>query len=212
MKSLAQLCKITRVPSFFSKSDIAKVFSLRDQHLENFGPGSWARPGWKTTYISAGGILQEKAPELHEKLTGLVRRVSTTIFPGPPSEKEEALSSLSVRCAEVHEGQRGGSLNDPRHFDVGSVVTVDILLSDDFTGGTFTTLEQGGELLQHSFELGDALIFPSYKYHSIQPIQSGVREVLVVEYWHGEEKHCNHRCDVREGDCKRTGADERVPK
>ena len=38
-----------------------------------------------------------------------------------------------MRCIELHEGRAGGSLSDPRHFDNGSAVTVDVMLDDGFT-------------------------------------------------------------------------------
>ena len=52
-----------------------------------------------------------------------------------------------------------------RHYDAGSLVTMDLMLSStaDFTGGVFTTLEADGELLPHTFERGDLLIFLSVR-------------------------------------------------
>ena len=56
--------------------------------------------------------------------------------------------------------------------------------------------------LEHAFERGDALIFPSYKYHGVSRVESGRRRVLVLELWNGEERFCNHRCTVARGDCE----------
>ena len=41
------------------------------------------------------------------------------------------------RCAEVHTVTPGGSLADPTHFDAGSLLTIDVMLSrpDAFEGG-----------------------------------------------------------------------------
>ena len=81
----------------------------------------------------------------------------------------------------------GGGLPDPYHHDIGSLVTVDVMLSDpvtDFEGGEFHTLETNGHMKPHTFaSMGDALMFVSHKYHSIQPVARGVRRSLVVELW-----------------------------
>jgi predicted 2-oxoglutarate/Fe(II)-dependent dioxygenase YbiX len=65
------------------------------------------------------------------------------------------------------------------------------------------TLEADGASATHTpFEKGDALVFPSYKYHSVAPITKGTRKVLVLEFWRGEERTCNHRCTVARGNCR----------
>eukprot|EP00966_Prymnesium_polylepis_P156290 3610723-Prymnesium_polylepis.2 len=89
-----------------------------------------------------------------------------------------------------------------------SVVTLDCMLSreGDFDGGLFQTLECDGQLKTHAFAHGDVVVFPSYKYHSITPVTRGCRRVLVVELWHGDEKHCNHRCDTAQGSCAEEGS------
>jgi hypothetical protein len=38
--------------------------------------------------------------------------------------------------------------------------------------------------------------WPQYKYHSVAQITGGVRRVLVLEYWQGDENCCNHRCEL----------------
>ena len=85
------------------------------------------------------------------------------------------VEEVGVRCVEYHTVQPGGGLPDPKHHDIGSLLTVDILLSspsDDFGGGTFSTLEADGKLLPHRFggrsegqeRPGDALLFLSHKW------------------------------------------------
>jgi hypothetical protein len=61
-----------------------------------------------------------------------------------------------------------------------------ILLNDptEFTGGAFTTLEaDGGVISYDDFQQGDALVFVSEKYHSVQVVESGTRRTLVTELW-----------------------------
>ena len=155
-----------------------------------------------------------------------------------------------MRCAELHDVRAGGALRDPGHFDGGSVVTVDVMLSDDFEGGEFLTREfievppsksppilspepqdddddddddsddddYSGEVVAgygsggvciggstrmeaHLFTKGDALVFPSHKYHTIAPVTRGRRQVLVLEFWRGDARPCNHRCEVESGPC-----------
>jgi len=44
------------------------------------------------------------------------------------------------------------------------------------------------------FEKGDAIVFLSHKLHSVTPIKSGTRCVLVLEFWEGSECIGSHRC------------------
>ena len=114
---------------------------------------------------------------------------------------DDALEGLKIRCAELHTCSPGATLRDPKHFDSGSVVTIDIRLRGDFEGGDFTTLETDDTLLRAAtFEVGDALVFPSYKYHSVGEVTTGVRRVLVCEFWRGEERECNQRSMTAYGD------------
>eukprot|EP01052_Picozoa_sp_SAG31_P031852 SAG31_NODE_3424_length_4291_cov_1.659113_7_plen_106_part_00 len=87
------------------------------------------------------------------------------------------------------------------HYDMGSCVTIDIMLTQPKDGGSFQTLETNGQLLSHKFERGDAVIFPSHKYHCVQPVVNGTRQVLILELWVGEERSCNHRCEQHFGRC-----------
>ncbi len=112
-----------------------------------------------------------------------------------------------MRCAEFHEVYPGGALPQKEHFDGGSLVTVDIMLADpdkDFTGGTFQTLEKDGSLQKHEFKQGDAVVFVSHKYHCVAPVTGGRRNVVVIELWQGEARHCAHRCMQHWGRCEYT--------
>lgn len=57
------------------------------------------------------------------------------------------------------------------------------------------TLEPDGNLVPHEFEFGDVMVFPSHKYHCVEPVENGTRRVVVVELWEGAEKKCAHRCE-----------------
>ena len=210
-RAVASLARVVHVPNFLSKDDIALVRRLERAHHNRLGPPPPARRGWHSTYLSAGGLLRAAAPELHRRLGELRYQVDVTPFlpqpqpsseplpsagPLPSASAQQLLSGLEARCVELHEGRAGGSLDDPRHFYNGSVVTVDVMLDDGFTGGALCTLEADGSMLAHDFAAGDALVFPSYKYHSVTRITGGVRRTLVIEYWRGDENRCNHRCEL----------------
>mmetsp|Transcript_38686 Transcript_38686/g.93150 ORF Transcript_38686/g.93150 Transcript_38686/m.93150 type:complete len:344 (-) Transcript_38686:24-1055(-) len=206
-RKTASQSSIVRLPNFFSAAEIAQVFDARDEHHRRLlGPPPMARQGWRTTYLSAGGLFRAKYPELHARLRSLRHEVDLSIINDviPDEEKSDArsalLDDLEMRCIELHESGPGGSLNDPGHFDNGSVVTADVLLEDGFDGGSFSTRDGNGTVSTHLFERGDAIVFPAYKYHSVAPIVSGRRVTLVVEFWQGDENQCNHRCDLIRGE------------
>eukprot|EP00434_Breviolum_minutum_P010356 symbB.v1.2.009137.t1/scaffold577.1/size258142/12 len=92
----------------------------------------------------------------------------------------------------------GGGLRDPYHYDVGSLITVDVMLEEAEAGGEFQTSESKVKgLMTHRFEAGDALVFLGHKYHCVNPVTKGRRRVLVVELWAGTERCCGHRCEHR---------------
>jgi hypothetical protein len=177
------------------------------------------------------------------ELSRLVRKVvDSTYAMVKSSSQHQSVGKLplredvAIRCVELHEVGPGGALPNPQHFDGGSVLTIDVMLSApaDFTGGNFCTPEEatsfssppdastvagkkeivhavgdmgeglgpGEVLIAQRFELGDALAFLSHKRHCVQPVTSGVRRVMVIELWCGEERTCAHRCEHHWGDCK----------
>ena len=77
---------------------------------------------------------------------------------------------------------------------------MDIMLAEpeaDFTGGQLFTPEVDGTTLRAPLHhRGDAVLFPSHKYHNVAPVTSGRRRVLVTELWEGPERVCAHRCST----------------
>ena len=112
-------------------------------------------------------------------------------------------ATLNLRSAEYHDIGPGGALPHPKHLDYGSLITVDFMLSDtdDFEGGTFSTLEADGTLQPRAFERGDMIIFLSHKYHCVAPVTAGRRNVLVCELWEGLPRICPQRCSDAFGPC-----------
>ena len=60
------------------------------------------------------------------------------------------------------------------------------------------------------FEKGDMLLFLSHKYHTVAEVTSGLRQVLILELWQGEERECAHRCEQHWGACTTTLAVARM--
>ncbi len=134
-------------------------------------------------------------------MPGLLARIAAAAWEADKAEGWGLLQGKTlgtdggVRIIEYHTYEAGGKLVDPEHTDAGSLVTVDILLSDRFEGGHLETPNAGGAApTRHAFELGDALLFPSEKYHGVSRVVGGTRHVLIVEFWDGPDRRCAHYC------------------
>ena len=154
---------------------------------------------WKTTYLSAGLTFQRELPGVLAKVVALARQAERAqmrdVFP-PGLE-------LRPRCVEFHEMSEGGALADAKHYDSGSVLTIDVLLADprvDFEGGDlrFPGSEGAATYLERP---GDCVVFASHKYHRVERVRSGTRRVMIIELWEGPERSCPHRCECAKAPC-----------
>ena len=204
--SLAQLSAVVRVPNLLNGDEIGQLEQLRSElpihrtiHEE---PGD---PVWETTYLNCERAIEVRLPSLRRKLVAAMRAVDATHW------NLFRRRAVAPRVIEFHRyTQRGAGadsdgaarrLLDAHHCDLGSLVTMDVMLSSasEFEGGIFQTMGVDGNYATHSdFERGDALFFLSHKAHSVSPIVRGERRVLIVEMWEGREKHCDVRCDARQ--------------
>ena len=164
---------------------------------------------WVTSYLSTDGLVQKHLPEVLDKLIDKAIEADKLQQWGLLSGDR---SDIRVRVVELHRVQRGGALADPTHSDLGSLVTVDVMCSDstEFEGGQFSTLEASGQLATHEFAKGDAMVFPSHKYHCVRPVTGGTRRVMVMELWRGETRKCAHRCLYHLGPCSFSVAQSRL--
>ncbi|KAH8046111.1 hypothetical protein JL722_13829 [Aureococcus anophagefferens] len=182
-RGAAQRLPAIRIPNFCSEDELATIDALGAEHARRHGPpvaASPTRPNWTTQYLNADGLARERAPELLDRLVDLATDVGEHFGAALAQRRSRAVRRApSVR--------RGSSLADPMHFDSGSIVTLDVMLDEADAGGVFETLEADGALRPHVFERGDAIVFPSYKYHSVSQIEAGLRRVLVMELWQGGE-------------------------
>lgn len=159
---------------------------------------------WRTRYLHTAGEFRRRAPDLLQRIVDAAIRADAEPTGWGILSHGARAQCVRPRVIEHHLVSPGGALPDPTHFDGGSVITIDFMLSDpgvDFTGGEFCTAEGDGSYSQHSFARGDALLFVSHKPHCVRPVRTGMREVMIVELWEGAERTCSHRCPQHFGVC-----------
>mmetsp|Transcript_16108 Transcript_16108/g.24186 ORF Transcript_16108/g.24186 Transcript_16108/m.24186 type:complete len:282 (-) Transcript_16108:255-1100(-) len=208
--------KVVLIPKLLSAEEIGSILDWHETASRSLGSaGRTAMNGaaplrqgaWETSYLSTNDSFRKKFPHTYQKLRDAVLQAdSQTDMPllcqnnGPIQASE-----LQPRCIELHTVQTGGSLPYKFHHDHGSVLTLDLMITDTFEGGTFCTSEADGNLIEHKFhQAGDAVVFVSHKPHCIQPVTKGLRRVLVLEFWLGEPRFCAHRCEQFSGTCHHT--------
>ena len=227
----AQATRVVLVKRFLSDADLAeldaRLAALLREPLGTFSRDANGVPQlcgapWETTYLHTNGAFARACPDLRHRLLALAGRVDAAegwgLLGGDSVGSAEKLApragacgGAQLRTVELHRVLPGGALADRRHFDGGSLVTVDVLLSRpagaDFAGGEFCTPELDGTMAVHAgFERGDALVFVSHKRHCVAPVRAGVRRVLVAELWDGPERTCAHRCMDPRRECAYTVA------
>ena len=204
----AQLTKVRHVKSFLTHDEVNKVKQKIDEVKDECGQLSRdkngntnfeSNPTWKTMYLHSS----DKSFQ-NEVLSSLKKRLVDAAFAADREEGWNLTTQVShqvnSRTIEFHEGTKGAGLIDANHFDGGSLITIDLMLSKpgvDFQGGRFSTNGQ-----QLSFDEGDLLIFVSHKHHWVTEVTEGRRNVLVMELWDGHERTCAHRCLKRFGECR----------
>ena len=210
----AQKTSVVKVKSFLSPSEIDVILhTVKQSNLSAYTSNNEedvnkdGDPIHTTTYLQTHNTFEEKLGWLHQRVLRIIRSLNKANQWGFHINK---LSSLNVRVAEYHEMEVGGALRNAEHYDIGSLVTVDIMLQEATEGAIFQTLESSVQdingsaesyLRPHPFQAGDALVFVSHKYHCVSPLLAGSRKVLVIEFWNGQKRICGHRCDIPFGEC-----------
>ena len=207
---VAQLTKVIHIPNFVSADQIRQLRAVaaRGKAEQCIGLVQRSSEGlqldggaWQTSYLHTGGFMSQRQPELLEQIRAAVLRVDAEHWQCLAGRDPEA---LQFRTIEIHEYEAGGGLRELKHYDSGSCITFDVMLSEpgkDFEGGGFVTPNKDGSLDQTVVGQGDALVFLSHKYHNVEPVTEGTRVVLVTEIWEGVEKRCAHRCSYPEDCC-----------
>ena len=167
----ARASRVQHVEGLLTDDEILSVHALAD----TVGPHQVNKAGklnWKTSYLNSMHHFSTHLPALKAKLIQAARDVDArsgwNVLSGVESSK------LGVRVAEHHTVGVGGCLPWIHHRDIGSLVTIDVMLSapEDFEGGRFQTSEVDGTLTSHTgFEHGDALFFISHKPHNVAPVR-----------------------------------------
>ncbi|CAK0798557.1 unnamed protein product [Prorocentrum cordatum] len=179
---------------------------------------------WHTTFLHTGHLFQQRLPALSLKLRqavlstdglnwGICRKAAASL--SGSNVAGEPLDEVRMRTIELHEVGPGGALPQRDHVDSGSCVTLDVMLCRpgvDFEGGALElppAIDVAKPGVFPEFLQGDALVFPSHKFHCVHPVSSGLRRVLVIEFWCGEDRSCPHRCHQHYGTCKAAGGGSR---
>ena len=194
----AQRTQAVHIPKLLSRDDIAAVHRVgaavaAERADATIDRSAWGQPEgtWTVTFVNAGGALEAMEPALYAKIRDAALAVDREHWNVTAGARH-----ANYRVAEYHTmrsalGGRptGGGLRTLKHVDQGSLVTIDILLSDpaEIEGGVLQTLEADGALLPHAWEQGDALVFLSHKYHCVSELTGGTRQVMVCEFWEGTE-------------------------
>ena len=144
-------------------------------------PSNQGDSSWKVAFLNTDGKFQDD--HVIRKIVEKVEEQARTNW------RSIDVKNLSVRCVEYHKQVAPGpGISDFKHYDMDSVFTVDIMLSqpDSFTGGVFQTLEVDNSIIKHEkfgAHAGDAVAFVSHKFHAVGKVEMGTRRVLVVEFW-----------------------------
>ncbi|CAE7841017.1 unnamed protein product [Symbiodinium sp. CCMP2592] len=156
---------------------------------------------WQVTFLQTRGFFAREAPELLESLAEMARSVGLREHWLTVGQAER----MKARVVEWHDQEAPGpGIPDPRHYDMDSLVTLDVLCAEpkeDFEGGELRTLETDGSLKEQSFGFLEVLVFQAHKYHMVAPVTRGRRRALVLEFWDGPARACPHRCISFEERC-----------
>jgi len=188
----AQQTEVIRIEKFLSLELIEMIQSVAKDELVTSTSLEKHSNSWKVVYLQANNIFNKKLATIRQKILETVQQVDNKNW-----RLFDNVEHVNIRVVEYHENQVNHELSDPKHYDLNSLLTMDIMLSEDdaFEGGHLQTLESDGQLKKHDFKQGDALIFVSHKYHCVSRIRSGKRNVMVLEFWYGAERTCPHRCE-----------------
>ncbi len=204
---LAQASRPVRLKALLNDDEIEQVHrAARDLAAQRpdatVDRSAWGQPPntWLVTFLNTDGAFEQNLPYLHARIRDAALEVDRLHW-----NSTADIANVNFRVIEHHtmqstlDGQptRGG-LHTQRHCDQGSLITVDIILTDPMSieGGTLQTLEPDGTLLDHEWEKGDALVFLSHKYHCVSELTRGTRNVLVCELWQGTENQAPSREEI----------------
>jgi hypothetical protein len=138
----AQNTSVVRLTNFLSPRERANVLkvvggSCLPMYTSNYDEDvdKNGNPIHTTMYLNTDNFFETSLPWLHNRIKKLALELNR-------SQKWLLnTNSFNVRVAEYHEMFPGGSLRYPMHYDLGSLITVDIMLQEATSGAVFRTLE-----------------------------------------------------------------------
>jgi hypothetical protein len=128
----AQRSKVFRQKKFLSEQEILSVCSIvknldiqsytnnPSQDIDDMGYAVHT-----TSYINTDNLFSSKLRWLKDRIFPLIWIANERSHWGFDTTSEK----INIRVAEYHEMEVNGSLRDHHHYDVGSLITVDIMLS-----------------------------------------------------------------------------------
>ena len=89
-----------------------------------------------TSYLNTNNLFSILFPPLRQKVLSLIQQVNVHQGWG----FDTASSRWNIRVVEFHKMDVGGSLLTPNHYDIGSLITVDIMLEGNISPNTFVRI------------------------------------------------------------------------
>lgn len=150
----------------------------------------WTRYGdaHEALFLHHGGMMHDDVwrtfQVAHPALFASLRRRVRDAADAAGLCAADAFDELNVRCIEFHTYTAGGALLDKTHCDMGSKLTLSVLLTEPGDGGVFSTSDaRGVKTLHDDIEMGDAILLDSEMVHNVSTLRSGERRSLVIEWW-----------------------------
>ena len=166
----AQKLRAVRKPGAVSKDEIEALLSMLPSMRKDGagvqkrtgkaaagagGRASRSEPGavadddpsaWVTTYLHTNRLFQTKFALLFERLRKLALETDDEHWGIRRACEAGNCGAVRARVIEVHEAGPGAGLAADKHYDSGSIVTLDVLLSatTDFEGGQLQMMEPDG--------------------------------------------------------------------
>uniref|UniRef100_A0A7S1LYU9 Fe2OG dioxygenase domain-containing protein n=1 Tax=Alexandrium catenella TaxID=2925 RepID=A0A7S1LYU9_ALECA len=136
--------------------------------------------GNNVTYLNQ--FLQTEMPALTRHIRAVAQgAVAAAGF-------DAAIPRLGIRCIELLRYESAEGFSEVGfHEDGESTYTMVFMLSEpghDYTGGSFEIIDNEGVSTQlERVDLGHGFLFDSERKHRVLSVSSGVRTVLVLEFW-----------------------------
>jgi len=153
----AQTVNVLHAPSLITQKEVSKILSSASiarsrgivGYVERKGDSGRAKLGgdWRTTYLHSGNFFNNSVMDTKELMSRIIKRVEEKKNDPVDDEgwskmaeflKKRKVSELHFRTIELHEYGPGGGLPEKKHYDAGSIITIDVMMCDgdkSFEGG-----------------------------------------------------------------------------